>query len=182
MAAINWTGAAAAAGGVGFAGFWLGSLFKVELVPWPVALLWHALVTVLLAVGAARTQASADGSRTRRTLGWFAVGLIVVGQFASLELTMLGFLLFGVALAAAPRLPRSAGTLLATGAVVFLVTAGFSGPFWGDPNPTPPVVPSVAFSISLLLVAFGWIVLAVSPPFADTVSGSLGVAGNATND
>lgn len=164
LATINWTGAAAAAGGVGFAGFWLGSLFEWQAPwPWPVALLLHALVTLLLGVGAARTRVSADGSRTRRTLGWSAVALIVVGQLVLMELTMLGFLLFGVTLATEPRLRRSAGALLATGAVAFLVTVGLFGRFWGDANPTPPVVPSVAFSISLLLIAFGWIVLAVSP-------------------
>jgi len=42
-------GFAVAAGGLGFAGFWVGGLLKVELVPWPVALAWHGLATLLIA-------------------------------------------------------------------------------------------------------------------------------------
>jgi len=80
----------------------------------------------------------------------------------SLEIAMLGYVIFGAAVAMAPRLPRSAGALLALGAVGFLVTTALNGPFWGDPNPSPSVIPGLTFSASLLLIALGWIVLGMS--------------------
>jgi len=160
--AIKWPGVAAAAGGVGFAGFWIGSLLKVEVVPWPVALLWHALVTLLLTIGAVGVHRSSRGSTTQTWLGWLGVALVVAGQVVSLEVAMLGYVIFGVAVAMAPSLPRSGGALLAIGAVAFLVTAAINGPFWGEPNPSPPVIPGLTFSASLVFIALGWIVLGVS--------------------
>ena len=160
--AISWTGAAAAAGGVGFAGFWIGSLLKVEVVPWPVALLWHGIVTLLLTVGAVGVHRSSGGPTTQTWLGWLGVALVVAGQVVSLKVAMVGCVIFGAAVAMAPRLPRSGGAILAVGAVGFLVTAAVNGPFWGDPNPSPPVIPGVTFGASLVLIALGWIVLGVS--------------------
>ena len=154
-------GVAAAAGGLGFAGFWIGSLLKVELVPWPVALAWHGLVILLLTVGAIGVHRSAKGSQTQTWLGWLGVALIAVGQMISLEIAMLGFLLFGATVAVAPRLSQWGGVLLGLGAVGFLVTTVINGPFWGDPNPSPSLIPRLAFSASLLLIALGWIVLGV---------------------
>jgi hypothetical protein len=160
--ALSWTRAAAALGGVGFVGFWFGSLLKVEVVPWPVALLWHATDVVLLTVGAVAAQRSSGGSSTQRLFGWLGVTLFAAGQAISMEISMLGFLTFGVAIILAPRLPRSAGVLLALGAIGFLITAAVNGPFWGDPNPTPPDLPRLAFSASLVLIALGWVVLGLS--------------------
>jgi hypothetical protein len=160
--AINWSGVAAAAGGVGFAGFWMGSLLKVEVVPWPVALLWHALVTIALTVGAVGIHRASHGSPTQTVLGWLGVAFIAAGQVMSLEIVMLGYVIFGAAVAMAPRLPRSSGALLAVGAVGFLVTAALNGPFWGEPNPSPSLIPGLTFGASLLCIALGWIVLGVS--------------------
>jgi hypothetical protein len=156
---MNWTGVAAAAGGVGFAGFWLGSLLKVELVPWPVALLWHAVVTLLLAVGAVGIHRTSRGSLTQT---WLGAALVAAGQLFSLQVSMLGFLAFGAAVVMAPRPLRSGAAVLALGAIGFLATAAINGPFWGEPNPSPPLIPGVAFAASLLLIAVGWIVLGVS--------------------
>jgi hypothetical protein len=162
VTAIKWTRAAAAAGGVGFAGFWFGSLLKVEVVPWPVALLWHATVAVLLTVGAIGAQRSSDGPALQRLLGWIGVALLAAGQAFSLEIIMLGFLIFGVAVTMGSRLPRTAGALMALGAVGFLVAAAINGPFWGDPNPSPAGLAGVAFAASLMLIALGWMILGVS--------------------
>ncbi len=148
-------GVAAAAGGLGFAGFWIGSLLKVELVPWPVALAWHGLVILLLTVGAIGIHRSAKGSQTQTWLGWLGVALIAVGQMISLEIAMLGVLLFGATVAVAPRLSQWGGVLLGLGAVGFLVTTVINGPFWGDPNPSPSLIPGLAFGASLLLIALG---------------------------
>jgi hypothetical protein len=157
----RWIGVAAAAGGLGFAGFWFGSLLKVDLVPWPVALAWHGLVIVLLTVGAIGIHRSANGSRTQTRLGWLGAALVPVGQMLSLEITMLGFLVFGVAVAMAPQLSRRGGALLALGASGFLATTVINGPFWGDPNPSPSLLPGLTFGASLLLIALGWIVVGV---------------------
>jgi hypothetical protein len=157
----KWTGVAAAAGGLGFAGFWIGSLMKVELVPWPVALAWHGLVILLLTVGAIGIHRSAKGSQSQTWIGWLGVALVAVGQMFSLEITMLGFLVFGAAVVMAPRLSRWGGWLLALGAVGFLVTTAINGPFWGEPNPRPPLVPGLTFVASLLLIALGWIFVGV---------------------
>src|SRR5256885_13586330 len=75
----RWTGVAAAVGGLGFAGFWIGSLLKVEVVPWPIALAWHGLVILLLIVGAIGIHRSSQGSQTQVLLGWLAVALVAVG-------------------------------------------------------------------------------------------------------
>ena len=74
---------------------------------------------------------------------------------------MLGFLVFGAAATMPPRLTRWGGVLLSIGAVGFLSTAAINGRFWGDPNPSPSLVPLVTFGVSLLLIAVGWIVLGV---------------------
>ena len=161
MRSEQWIGVAAAAGGLGFAGFWIGSLLKVELVPWPVALAWHGLVILLLTVGAIGIQRSAKGSQTQTWLGWLGVALVPVGQMFSLEITMLGFLVFGPAVAMAPQLSRWGGALLALGATGFLATTVINGPFWGDPNPSPSLIPGLTFGASLLLIALGWIVVGV---------------------
>lgn len=150
---------AAAAGGVGFAGFWIGSLLKIEVVPWPVALAWHGLVILLLAVGAIGIHRSALGSQMQIWLGWLGVALATAGQAFSLELTMVGSLIFGATVVTAPSLPRWGGGLLALGAIAFLVTAVINGPFWGEPNPSPPPIPGLMFAASLITIAFGWIVL-----------------------
>ncbi len=164
MRSTNWAGVAAVAGGLGFAGFWIGSLLKVELVPWPVALAWHGLVIALLTVGGIGVHRSAGGSEVQAWLGWLGVALVAVGQLFALEVTMIGFLFFGAAVVMAPRLSRWGGGLLALGAIGFLVTTVFNGPFWGEPNPTPSLVPAVTFGVSLLLIAIGWVILGVFGP------------------
>jgi hypothetical protein len=152
---------AAAAGGLAFAGFWIGSLLKVEIVPWPVALLWHGMATLLLAVGAVDVHRSSRGSAVQTSVGWLGVALVIVGQMISLEVTMLGCLIFGAAAVMSRQASRWGGALLALGAVGFLGTTALNGPFWGDPNPTPPVIPALTFGASLMLIALGWIVLGV---------------------
>jgi hypothetical protein len=159
---MNWAGVAAAAGGVGFAGFWMGSLLKVELVPWPIALLWHAIATLLLVIGAVGIHRTSHGSTTQTVLGWVGAALVAAGQLFSLEISMLGFVVFGAAVVMAPRLSRWAGALLALGAVGFLTTTAVNGAFWGEPNPTPSLVPGITFGVSLLLIATGWVVLGVA--------------------
>jgi formate/nitrite transporter FocA (FNT family) len=77
---------------------------------------------------------------------------------------MIGFVVFGAAVVMAPRLSRWGGALLALGAVGFLITTVVNGPFWGDPNPTPSLVPGIMFGFSLLLIAVGWAVLGVVRP------------------
>lgn len=161
-AAITWTGAAAAAGGAAFSAFFLGSLLKVEVVPWPFPLLWHATAIFLLFAGAVGIHRSSRGSATQTRLGWLGVVLVFAGQLFSLETTMLGLLIYGAAIVMSPRLPRWGGALLAIGAAAFLVTTALNGPFWGDPNPRPETIPVLAFGVSLLLIALGWIVLGVS--------------------
>jgi hypothetical protein len=161
MTSTNWAGIAAVAGGFGFAGFWFGSLLKVELVPWPVALAWHGLVIVLLTIGEIGIHRSARGSQMQTLLGWLGVALVAIGQLFSLEITMIGFLVFGAAVVMAPRLSRWGGGLLVLGAIGFLATTVVNGPFWGEPNPTPSLVPAVTFGVSLLLIAIGWVVLGV---------------------
>jgi hypothetical protein len=151
----------------------MGSLLKLELVPWPIALLWHAIATLLLVVGAVGIHRSSRASPTQTLLGWLGVALVGAGQLFSLELTMLGCLLFGAGVAMAPRLPRSAAALLSVGALGFLATLAVNGPFWGDTNPSPTVVPGLAFGFSLLLIAFGWIVLGLSLVRGDTSSVSV---------
>jgi len=158
---VTWTGVAAAAGGLLFAGFWIGSLLKVEIVPWPVALLWHGIATLLLAIGAAGIHRSSPGSSIKTTLGWLGVTLVVIGQVVSLEITMLGCLIFGAAAVMSGRPPRWGGALLALGAVAFLGVTAVNGRFWGDPNPSPSLIPALTFGASLLLTALGWIVLGV---------------------
>lgn len=79
----------------------------------------------------------------------------------SLEITMLGFLVFGAAVVMAPQLWRWGGALLALGATGFLATTVVNGPFWGDPNPSPSLIPGLTFGASLLLIALGWIVVGV---------------------
>jgi hypothetical protein len=74
-------------------------------------------------------------------LGWLGVALVAVGQLFSLEITMIGFLVFGAAVVMAPRRSRWGGGLLALGAIGFLATTVVNGPFWGEPNPTPSLVP-----------------------------------------
>ncbi len=162
MRSTNWAGVAAVAGGLGFAGFWVGSLLKVELVPWPVALAWHGLVIVLLTMGAIGIHRTTGGSEMQTWLGWLGVALVAVGQLFALEITMIGFLVFGAAVVMAPRLSRWGGGLLALGALGFLATTVVNGPFWGEPNPTPSLVPAVTFGVSLLLIAIGWVILGVS--------------------
>ena len=157
----NWAGVAAVAGGLGFAGFWIGSLLKVELVPWPVALAWHGLVIVLLTIGAIGILRSARGSEMQTWLGWLGVALVAVGQLFALEITMIGFLVFGAAAVIAPHLSRWGGGLLALGAIGFLATTVVNGRFWGEPNPTPSLVPGLTFGVSLLLIAIGWVILGV---------------------
>ena len=161
MRSVTWTGVAAAAGGLLFAGFWIGSLLKVEIVPWPVALLWHGIATLLLAIGAAGIHRSSPGSSIQTTLGWLGVTLVVIGQVVSLEITMLGCLIFGAAAVMSGRPPRWGGALLALGAVAFLGVTAVNGRFWGDPNPSPSLIPALTFGASLLLTALGWIVLGV---------------------
>jgi hypothetical protein len=148
-------------GGLGFAGFWIGSLLKVELVPWPVALAWHGLVIVLLTIGAIGIHRFAQGSKMQTWLGWLGVALVAVGQLFALEITMIGFLVVGSAVATAPGLSRWGGGLLALGAIGFLATTAVNGPFWGEPNPTPSLVPGVTFGVSLVLIAIGWVILGV---------------------
>lgn len=160
--AITWTGAAAAAGGVAFATFFLGSLLKKEVVPWPVPLFWHATAIFLLTAGAVGIHRSAHGSAMQTRLGWSGVALVVAGQLFSLETTMLGFVIYGAAMVMAPRRPGWGGALLVVGAVGFLAATALNGPFWGDPNPRPATIPGLTFGVSLLLIAFGWIVLGVS--------------------
>jgi hypothetical protein len=160
---------AAAAGGVGFAGFWIGSLMKIEAVPWPAALTWHGLVILLLAIGAIGIHRSAQSSRMQIWLGWLGAALVPAGQAFSLELAMVGSLIFGAKVVMAPSLPRWGGGLLALGAIAFLVTAAINGPFWGEPNPSPPLVPGLMFAASLIAIALGWIVLGLlrrKPPQA----------------
>jgi hypothetical protein len=161
MRSEQWTGVAAAAGGLGFAGFWIGSLLKVEIVPWPVALLWHGMVILLLTVGGAGIHRSLEGSPVQISLGWLGVALVAAGQLFALEITMFGFLIVGAAVVMSPRLPRWGGALLALGAVGFLVTTMINGRFWGEPNPSPSVIPGLTFGASLLLIALGWIALGV---------------------
>lgn len=162
MRSGQWSGVAEAVGGLGFAAFWIGSLLKLELLPWPVALAWHALVIVLLTVGGIGIHRSARGSSLQTWLGWLGVALIAIGQLFALEITMLGFLAFGAAVSLAPRLSRLGGGLLGLGAVGFLVTTAVNGRFWGDPNPSPEMIPALTFGASLLLIALGWIFLGVS--------------------
>jgi hypothetical protein len=157
----TWTGVAAAAGGLLFAGFWIGSLLKIEIVPWPVALLWHGVATLLLAIGAAGIHRSSPGSSIQTTLGWLGVALVVIGQVVSLEITMLGCLIFGAAAVMSGRPPRWGGAVLALGAAAFLGVTAVNGRFWGDPNPSPSLIPALTFGASLLLIALGWIVLGV---------------------
>ena len=162
MRSKNWAGVAAIAGALGFAGFWIGSLLKVELVPWPVALAWHGLVIVLLTIGAIGIHRSAPGSEMQTWLGWLGVGLVAVGQLFALEITMIGFLVFGSAVVMSPRPSPWGGGLLALGAIGFLATTVVNGPFWGEPNPTPSLVPALTFGVSLVLVAIGWVILGVA--------------------
>ena len=159
MGSETTTRVATVVGGLGFAGFWIGSLLKVEVVPWPVALAWHGLVILLLTVGAAGIHRSSRGSPIQTLLGWLGVALVAVGQLFALELTMLGFIVFGAAVGMGPRRPRWGGALLALGAVAFLATTAVNGRFWGDPNPSPSVIPGLVFVASLVLIALGWIVL-----------------------
>ena len=161
MRSGTWTGVAAAAGGLLFAGFWIGSLLKIEIVPWPVALLWHGVATLLLAIGAAGINRSSPGSSIQTTLGWLGVALVVIGQVVSLEITMLGCLIFGAAAVMSGRPPRWGGAVLALGAAAFLGVTAVNGRFWGDPNPSPSLIPALTFGASLLLIALGWIVLGV---------------------
>jgi hypothetical protein len=91
------------------------------------------------------------------------VALIAVGQMISLEIAMLGFLVFGAMVVMASRLSRWGGVLPAVGAVGSLVTTVINGPFWGDPNPSPSLIPGLAFTASLVLIALGWIVLGGAP-------------------
>jgi hypothetical protein len=158
---VTWTGVAAATGGLLFAGFWIGSLVKVEIVPWPVALLWHGIATFLLAIGAAGIHRSAPGSSIQTTLGWLGVALVVIGQLVSLEITMLGSLIFGAAAVMSGRRARWGGALLALGAAAFLGVTAVNGRFWGEPNPSPSLVPALTFGAALLLIALGWIALGV---------------------
>jgi len=132
---------------------------KVEVVPWPVALAWHGLVILLLTLGAVGILGPSQGAQTQVLLGWLAVALVAVGQMLSLELTMMGFIVFGAAAVMGRRLPLWGGALLTLGALGFLATTLINGPFWGEPNPSPSVVPRFAFGLSLLLIALGWIVL-----------------------
>jgi hypothetical protein len=162
MRSTNWAGVAAFAGGLGFAGFWVGSLLKVELVPWPVALAWHGLVIVLLTVGASGLHRSARGSQMQTWLGWLGIALVAIGQLFALEITMIGFVVFGAAVVMVPRLSPWGGGLLVLGAIGFLATTVVNGPFWGDPNPTPSLVPAVTFGVSLLVIAIGWVILGAS--------------------
>jgi hypothetical protein len=170
---MNLMGVASVSGGVGFFGFWMGSLLKVELAPWPVALLWHAIATLLLVIGAVGIHRSSHGSPTQTLLGWLGAAFVGAGQMFSLELTMLGCLLFGARVAMAPRLPRSAAPLLILGALGFLATLAVNGPFSGDMNSRPTLVPALAFGVSLLLIAVGWIVLGLSLVRGDTSSASV---------
>jgi len=94
-------------------------------------------------------------------LGWLGVALVAVGQLFALEITMIGFLVFGAAAVMAPRLSRWGGGLLALGAIGFLATTVVNGRFWGEPNPTPSLVPAITFGVSLLLIAIGWAILGV---------------------
>jgi len=161
MRSTNWAGVVAVVGGLGFAGFWIGSLAKVELVPWPVALAWHGLVIVLLTIGAIGIHPTARGSKMQTWLGWLGLALVAVGQLFALEITMTGFLVFGAAVVMAPRRSRWGGGLLALGAIGFLATTVVNGRFWGEPNPTPSLIPAVTFGVSLLLIAIGWVILGV---------------------
>jgi len=61
----------------------------------------------------------------------------------------------------APQLSRWGGAFLALGATGFLVTTVINGPFWGEPNPSPSLLPGLSFGASLLLIALGWIVVGV---------------------
>jgi hypothetical protein len=139
-------------------------MLKVELVPWPVAVAWHGLATLLLAIGAIGIHRSSLGSSVQASLGWLGIALVVGGQLFSLEVTMLGCVCFGVAALMATRLPRWGGALLAAGAAGFLVTRALNGPFWSDPNPSPSLLPALAFGVSLLLIALGWLVLGLQRP------------------
>src|SRR5258706_4924808 len=141
MRSTSWSGVAAVAGGRGFAGFWIGSLLKVELVPWPVALAWHGLVIALLTVGGIGVHRSAGGSEVQAWLGWLGVALVAVGQLFALEVTMIGFLFFGAAVVIAPTLSPWGGGPLPPGAIGVLATNVFYWPFRGEPNPTPSLVP-----------------------------------------
>jgi len=137
--------ASAVGGGVAFAIFWIGGLLDVSVGEWSLSLALHALTIVLL------TWAGVAILRTRTVgfyqLGGIALALIVIGLVASLELAMVGMLLFGWQAAIGPTttLGRAGALFLMGGAVVFLAVRAINGPFWGDGTPDPSPVAAVGF-------------------------------------
>jgi len=134
---------------------------KVEVVPWPVALAWLGLVILLLVVGAVGIHRSSQGSQTQVLLGWLAVALVAIGQMFSLELTMLGFLIFGAAALMAPRVPRGGGVLLALGAVGSSSRRSSTDRSGVSQTRAPRSFRASPSGLSLLLIALGCIVLGV---------------------
>ena len=100
--------------------------------------------------------------------------MIVVGLVASLELVMVGMLLFGWRAASGPTttVGRVGALLLMVGAVVFLAVRAINGPFWGDGTPDPSLTAAVGFGASLVALGLGWIALGLAQkPVVDTPVG-----------
>jgi len=130
---------------------------------WGLSLALHALSILLLTwAGIAILRARATGPSAAGAAG---LGLIVVGLVASLELVMVGMLLFGSqAVSGATGAVSRVGTLLlVVGAAVFLAVRVINGPFWGDGTPDPSPMATVGFAASLVALGLGWIALGLAP-------------------
>lgn len=154
--------ASAVGGGLAFAIFWLGGLLHVSVGEWGLSLALHALSIALLAwAGVAILRRPAVGFDL---VGGLGVALIVMGLVASLELVMVGMLLFAsrAARGATGTTMRAGAFLLVVGALVFLAVRAINGPFWGDGTPDPSPLAAIGFGMSLIAIGLGWIALAFS--------------------
>jgi len=154
--------ASAVGGGLAFAIFWLGGLLHVSVGEWGLSLALHALSIVLLAwAGVAILRRPAVGINL---VGGVGVALIVMGLVASLELVMVGMLLFAsrAARGATGTTMRAGAFLLVVGALVFLAVRAINGPFWGDGTPDPSPLAAIGFGTSLVALGLGWIALGLA--------------------
>lgn len=169
---LNWR-PAAVGGGIAFTVFWLGGLLDMSTA-WELSLALHAATILMLAWAGISIQRERPAG-VYRLLGWAAVLLIVAGLLASMELQMVGMLLFGVTVGVAPiGAPdvrgRAAVLLLVVGSAAFLITRTINGPFWGDGTPDPSPVAALGFGLSLVALDLGWVALGLTASRGENVA------------